>query len=534
MGAAAVALAIKVTADARSASASIDSSTQKVSKLGRAGQVAGRLLAAGLLVAAGAAVKFTQAAADDAQAQAKLAATAQQTAGATKTQTSAMEDWISAQGKAKGVTDDELRPALEKLLTVTHSVSQSQKLASLAMDISARTGKSLESVTQTLAKAQTGSVAGLAKYGVQTKAAAGKVKDLASVQGDLAKLYGGAAAKAADTAAGKQKILSVQMGELQESIGQKLLPVTLKLTSAGLAAVDWMSKHQNATLAIIGAIGGLLVIVKAVSVATQVWSAVTKAYTAVQAALNLVMSANPVGLVIVAIAALIAIIVLIATKTDWFQRIWHAAWGGVQKAVGAAVGFIRNHWRLIISIIGGPIGIAVALVTKHWDKIKAGGAAVVDWVQSHWPPLKDKITAPFERAREVAKNAWDKITGGFTSAKETLSTTADDVKSKVKGAFDAIATAVQVVIDKVQSFIDKLATLKSKAGGVLSHIPGFGRVAGSSTSSGVPGVPFLKSTSATPGVVINFNGPVLDPQTTADVVARELRRRGVRLGAAAA
>lgn len=525
MGGTAVALAIKVTADARQASQGLGSATQQTSKLGQAGKVAGRLLAVGLLAAVGAAVAFTNAAAADAQAQAKLAATAEKVAGATKGQVSAMEDWITAQGKALGVTDDELRPALEKFLTVTKDVGESQKLAALAMDISARTGKSLSTVTQSLATAQTKGAAGLAKYGVQTKDANGKVKSLAAVQKDLAKVYSGAAADAADTQAGKAKIMAVQMDELKEKIGTGLLPIMGKLTTAGMAVVDWMTQNTGAALAIVGVLGSLLAVVKLVSIATQVWSAITKLAAAAQAIFNAVMSANPIGLIALAIVALVAVIVLVAKKTNFFQTIWAATWGTVTKIFGGVVDFIRAHWRLIISIIGGPIGLAVALVTKHWDTIKAGVVAVIGFIRDKWPAIKALITAPFNAAEKVISTAWDAITSGFRTAKETLGTIATQVQTAVKGAFDAIAGAIQAVIDKVQGVIDKIAHLKDIGGGLLDKV-GLGKVSarGSVAGGGVGTLPPKTAPSNT--VTINI-GVAGDPRAVAREIELLLRRYGI-------
>lgn len=505
-GAAAVALAIKVSADASQAKAELNGATQTVSKVGKAGQAAGKLLAAGLVVAAGAAVKFTQAAGEDAQAAAQLAQTAQKAAGATAAQTAAMEDWIAAQGRAKGVADDELRPAMSKLITATKDVAEAQKLASLAMDISARSGKSLDSVSQSLAKAQNGSVAGLGKYGVATKDAAGNTKSLAQVQADLAKSYGGASAAAADTAAGKAKILAVQMDELQESIGTKLLPVMTKLTSAGLGVVDWISQNQTAALAIIGVLGGLLAIVKAVSLATQVWAAVTKIQAAAQVLLNVAMSANPVVLIVIAIVALVAALVLAYKKSETFRNIVNAAFSAV-AAVASAV----------------------------WAKIQAGGTAALGAISKAWPVVKAVITGPFTAAKTVIDGVWDKITTAFEKAKGVLETTASAVQTAVKGAFDAIATAIQAVISKVETVIEKIKSIPKPNLGPLGGV--LGRTVG--RSGGGLGLPVVGrgSLPATGSQTITINvrvdGFVGNDQ---DIAARlagpignALRRRGVAM-----
>lgn len=131
---------------------------------------------------------------------------------------------------------------------------------------------------------------------------------------------------------------------------------------------------------------------------TVIASAATKAWAIAQAGLNLVLSLNPIGLVIIAIAALIAIIIVIATKTDWFQKIWKVAWEGIKKAVEFTWNWIKDHWPLILSILTGPIGAAVIYIVRHWDTI-------VDTVKS----LPGKIA-------KAASGMWDGIKNAFRSA----------------------------------------------------------------------------------------------------------------------
>jgi hypothetical protein len=88
-----------------------------------------------------------QAAAEDEAGQVKLAAALARTTGATAAQDAAVEAWITKQEFATGVSDDELRPALAKLASATGDVGEAQSLLTLAMDISAASGKSLEAVT---------------------------------------------------------------------------------------------------------------------------------------------------------------------------------------------------------------------------------------------------------------------------------------------------------------------------------------------------------------------------------------------------
>ena len=78
---------------------------------------------------------------------------------------------------------------------------------------------------------------------------------------------------------------------------------------------------------------------------------------------------------------------------NWFTNTaWPAIkkfFSGIADAVGTVPGFVKRNWRTIITIIGGPIGIAVALVTKHWGTIKRVIAAVWNWIKDTlWPGIK--------------------------------------------------------------------------------------------------------------------------------------------------
>lgn len=165
-----------------------------------------------------------EAAIEDEKSQVQLAKALQNTTKATDGQIASTEDWISKTQLAYGVADTKLRPALANLARATGDVEKSQKLTNLALDISAATGKDLESVSLALGKAYNGNVGALTKLGVPLDENIKKTKDFDVVQAKLSELFGGAAAANADTYAGRLAILSEKTGELKESVGTLLLP----------------------------------------------------------------------------------------------------------------------------------------------------------------------------------------------------------------------------------------------------------------------------------------------------------------------
>lgn len=137
--------------------------------------------------------------------------------------TEAVDKFIKSLQFSTGVSDDELRPALSRLVVATGDLTQAQKLLTLSQDISAGTGKDLESVTSALAKAALGQTTALGRLGVgidKTTLASG---DLNQITDALGKKFEGQAAAAADTFAGKLAILNQGVNEAQESIGYALL-----------------------------------------------------------------------------------------------------------------------------------------------------------------------------------------------------------------------------------------------------------------------------------------------------------------------
>lgn len=213
--------------------------------IGNAGETAGRRLAkvgagikyatlglaGGLSAAAVAGFKLASSAAEDEVSAKKMALQFRNSADATRGQIGATEDWITAQGKAVGIADAELRPALGRMVAATHDVRKAREQVSLAENVAVGRGKSLATVTEALAKAQLGSLTGLAKLGVQTKDAEGKTRSLKDITADLARTYEGQAAKAAGTAQGQFGRLKLMLSETGEAIGYKLLPMGVDLAS---------------------------------------------------------------------------------------------------------------------------------------------------------------------------------------------------------------------------------------------------------------------------------------------------------------
>jgi hypothetical protein len=230
-------LKLSILGDVDNLNKSLKAASQDVDtfgdKMGKVGKVVGAAFAAAAAAAGAYAIKIgvegVKAAIEDEKAQTQLALALENATGATKAQIAATEDSILQMSLATGVADDQLRPALGRLVRSTGDTEKAQQLLAQALDISAATGKPLETVAAALSKGFDGNTAALGKLGVGLSAAELKTMSFTQVQDKLTELFGGAAAKNAETYSGRIARLQVAFDEAKETIGFALLPILEKL-----------------------------------------------------------------------------------------------------------------------------------------------------------------------------------------------------------------------------------------------------------------------------------------------------------------
>ena len=207
-------------------------------KMGQAAAVGFAAVGAAALTAGKFMLDFAKMARQDQLAQVQLAGTLKATTKATDAQIKGVEEWIDVTQRATGVADDDLRPGLNRLLRSTKDVAKAQKLLSLALDISGRTGKPLETVVNALGKAYEGSNTALGKLGLGYSKAELKAKSFSTIQDELTKKFAGGANEKAATFEGTMARLSITLGELKESLGQYILPFLQELAESAIKVAD--------------------------------------------------------------------------------------------------------------------------------------------------------------------------------------------------------------------------------------------------------------------------------------------------------
>jgi hypothetical protein len=254
----------------------------------------GALAFAALGAAAGAAaitigVQAVKAAIEDEKSQLSLAKTLENTTKATKDQIKGVEDYIKKTSLAKGVTDDQLRPSLDRLVRSTGDVTKAQKLQQLALDISAGTGKDLSTVTEALGKAYDGNLGALKRIGVPLDEAIIKSKDFNKAQEVLAKTFAGQSDVAANSFAGRMERVKIAIDEAKESIGAALLPILEKLlgfiTEKALPFLNnFVAGFENVTKSVNIDLGGALEYLQ--SIFTPIFNGIQAAFATVSDAID--------------------------------------------------------------------------------------------------------------------------------------------------------------------------------------------------------------------------------------------------------
>jgi len=324
---------------------------------------------------------------DDKAAQ-LLATSLRNVTGATDAQIKSVEAFITKTSIAAAVSDDELRPALDKLVRGTKSVTKAQDLLSLALDISAGTGKDLSAVSDALSKAFNGQLGPLKKL---DPALASLIENGATTEeifAALANTFKGAASTSADTASGKMKSFSIQMDEFKESVGEAVFPLAEKLLPKLEKLATWITNNTGLVVGLGLAFAGIATAVLVTNGAMAAWNALALITTAVNAVLatsfTALWVATGVAIIVAIIVALAALQVkfnIFGKAIDALKASFMAWWGVVQFVFGAVkAGFeelatlpatffknIKATMGFVADLIYSPFKAAFNAIAKLWN-----------------------------------------------------------------------------------------------------------------------------------------------------------------------
>jgi hypothetical protein len=389
-------------------------------------------------------------------------------------------------GNQAGANNDIFNQATGIVQDMSVALGQDAKSSAIQL------GKALNDPTKGITALQRVGVSFTAQQRAQIKAMAASGDTLGAqkiILGELSSEFGGAA-EAAATNSGK---LSAATEDLREKAGQKLIPVIDSLSGfllndlgPALGAVGhdiaevggFVLQHSTSFKVLGAAVLALTVLTAAHEVILAIASGrikewilqttlakvATAAWNAVLATWDALMAANPVVLLAIAIAALVAGIIIAYRHSETFRDIVKATFSTIKNVVlsvvGAVVGFVKAHWVLLVSIIGGPVVAIAALVITHFTQIRSFIASVV----SHILAVFDKLAS----LQAKAESWFGGILSGAKNKLGSLLTYVAGIPGRVVSKLVHIdAALVSSGEDLIRGFI---RGIENEAGSIVSAI----------------------------------------------------------------
>jgi phage-related protein len=174
----------------------------------------------------------------------------------------------------------------------------------------------------------------------------------------------------------------------------------------------WGGKVSSVFTSAKGMVTGWLQKLGLMTAATEDATAATEGEAGAQEGLDVAMDANPIGLIIAAIGLLVVGFVELWKHSAAFRNFWIGLWHDIEHLVSDAVSFIEGHWKLIVDILTGPVGMAIEWIVGHWHDVLSVFDDAIQWVESHWKLILGILTGPIGLATVFIIDHWHQIVSG--------------------------------------------------------------------------------------------------------------------------
>jgi len=307
------------------------------------------------------------------------------------------------------------------------------------------------------------------------------------------------------------KLTGAQLGA---TILNTVQPALMKLTEKLKSLTSWfksLTESQKQTIlkvaGVVAAIGPLLIVIGKVVSTVGTLMTILPQVKAAMIAINAVMAANPIGIVIAAVAALIAIFAVLWDKCDGFREFWIGLWENIKEifaifvevfklqidAIKAVFEAVKNFFsdrigeiKVMFSLVGNWFKDTFApLFSGAMDGIKAIFGAVKDYFTSQWEMIKGVFTGIINFVKDVFRGdwsaAWEDIKGIFKSIW-------DSFEEIAKKPLNAVIGLVNGLIGGINKLVDGINGINIQ---VPDWVPGVGGNSVGFSIPYVPNVPYL-------------------------------------------
>ena len=297
-----------------------------------------------------------------------------------------------------------------------------------------------------------------------------------------------------------QNNLLPAIGQLADWVQANVVPALLAMgdyiTGTLMPALagfgQWLIDSQGWLLPIAAAIGGIVAAWALWTAGVTLWQNVTKIGTAIQAAFNAVLKANPIGIVVTLIAGLVAALVYLYNNNETVKNAIDKAWSVIKGAIDAVAGWIMNT--------------AVPWITNAWSTVSGGASDMWGKIKGFFGSLRDGVTQLVDKIKQFATDAGNKfkefadgvgdkinaviqffkdLPGKVVNAVSSLSGKLRDIGSRmIEGLIDGIKNMGKRVVDAAKGVVDNAIAGAKKLLGIASPSKVF-RLIGEQTGDGL-------------------------------------------------
>jgi hypothetical protein len=285
------------------------------------------------------------------------------------------------------------------------------------------------------------------------------------------------------------------------SVAKAMAPISLIALKAISTLANGIDLVATKAPWLVQGIYAIVLAVTAWKVAVAAWAVAQRVATAAMFAFNLVSKAGPWGWIVLAITAVVLAVVVMYKKFDWFRAAVQAVWSGLKTGAQAVVDWfkgpfvdffvktlpaafqasltwVKQNWPWLVGALGGPMGLAVVAILKHWGSIKQGFSDAWDWIK-RW------VVSPIGTFFTKTIPGWgttlaEKTVAAFNSAKDGIKTAWDQIKAITKAPVQYVVdvvynTGIRGVWNKIAGAFGapKLPEFKFASGGIMpGYTPG--------------------------------------------------------------
>ncbi len=308
----------------------------------------------------------------------------------------------------------------------------------------------------------------------------GDIEKLSSAIADCDGTAVGMAETMQDNLAGQLQILKSQLEELAISFGELLMPAVRTIVGWIQKFVDWLNSMDEGTRKVIvtialvaAAVGPVLIIVgKVISAVGTIMTIIPKLAGVIGivqkafAALNAVMLANPIVLVIAAVAALVAAFIYLWNNCEEFRQFWIDLWESIKEiAIAVWEGlkeFFSAAWEAIRTTAETVWNAVRDFFSGLWEGIKNIFMTVVNVISTFlttvWNTIRNTVMTVWNAIKTFFTTVWEGIKNIVTTAVTAISTFLSTAWNGIKTAITTVQNAIKTVVTTIWNGIKNTIT----------------------------------------------------------------------------